>query len=62
MSIIGLAYGVRTTIVAICVVVRLYSKHKERIIGVFPSEVVDALEVLVAGCDVLRALNPPGPQ
>jgi len=62
MPINDLATGVRAVIFAICTAMRLYDKYRERCIAVFPEELIAPLDLLSAGCDTLRALNPPGPR
>ena len=38
-----------------------YGKYKANIDAVVPEEVVAALTVIAAACDVVADINPPGP-
>lgn len=57
-----LEFGVKIVIVAVCTLVRLFDKHREHVLVDFPPIVVGALDVLVASCPALEALNFPGPR
>lgn len=62
ISAAGLLFGVKLVIDVICALSRIYNRHRSNVITQLPSTIIGALDILVAGCDVLEALNPPGPR
>lgn len=59
---IGLLFGVKAAIDAICELVAVYDRHRGNVSQQLPATVVQALDILAAGCEVIRSLNPPGPR
>ncbi len=59
---IALLFGVKLVIDVICALSRVYNRHRQNVLDTLPPTVVGALDVLVAACDILEALNPPGPR
>lgn len=62
ISVAGLLFGVKLTIDVICDLTRIYNRHRSNVISQLPPTVVGALDVLVAACDIIDDLNPPGPR
>ena len=61
VTVVTLLFGVKRTIDLICALVAVYDRHRSNVAVDLPADAIEALDTLSAGCEVYRALNPPGP-